>query len=333
MNKKAMIIIAAVVFVLVAAVIIHLSLGDNHTAPEKPSVSIAPPELVAPNGGEISSWSVAESSNETQTENNPSNGSDSPNTDESSRSETGNNTGDSTALPTESLPGAPVPSTPPATPSTEPLEHPTQPVDQNAPTDECTVVFMDKDETVLEQKIVSKGSSVLPPQAPNHEGYTFARWDKSLKNIRSDQTIRAIYQEVVSPTIAVENIYIDATQKTATVSVSIHQNPGIASLFLNISYDHHLTLEKVEYNKAFGDYVTSPEPYSSPQNICMVSPFKNITEDGVFATLTFSIGGISDLGSNGKISIHLGYDQENTFNVDYEDEVFSVVDGSITVIQ
>lgn len=58
-----------------------------------------------------------------------------------------------------------------------------------------TVNFVDWDGTLLKSEVVLKGNNATPPANPQREGYIFAAWDKSYKNIQSDMTITAQYME------------------------------------------------------------------------------------------------------------------------------------------
>ena len=57
-----------------------------------------------------------------------------------------------------------------------------------------SVTFIDYDGTVIASEVVNSGESVIPPQAPVREGYTFDSWDQSYENIGSDKEITALYK-------------------------------------------------------------------------------------------------------------------------------------------
>lgn len=192
------------------------------------------------------------------------------------------------------------------------------------------VTFVDCDNTVLSLQTVKEGQSVIPPMPPGHDGTMFIRWDTILTDIRSDRTIKAVYREISAPAIALENLYIDASQKTVTVKVSLYNNPGLSSLFFNISYPTGLTLQKIEFDERFGEYVTAPEPYGNPQSISMISPFSDITDSGVFATLTFSI---SDAENRSQLTVGISCDQDNIFNSSFEEVGVTALEGTITRIK
>lgn len=194
------------------------------------------------------------------------------------------------------------------------------------------VTFLDGDGEIITTQSVNDGENAAPPKAPDREGYFFLKWDKSLLNIRSDIDIRALYLATKNPTFAIDNVYVDPSQKTVKVDIRCINNPGLASAFLSLSYDSILTLENVEFNDAFGQYTTTPVPYGNPQSISMISPFSDINYSGVFATLTFSITNTQDIGKDYRAAIRISYDADNTFNSDYEDVWFDVIDGSVNMI-
>lgn len=194
------------------------------------------------------------------------------------------------------------------------------------------VTFLDGDGEIITTQSVNDGENAAPPKAPDREGYFFLKWDKSLVNIRSDIDIRALYLATKNPTFAIDNVYVDPSQKTVKVDIRCINNPGLASAFLSLSYDSILSLESVEFNSEFGQYTTTPIPYGNPQTISMISPFSDINYSGVFATLTFSITNAQDIGKDYRAAIRISYDADNTFNSDYEDVWFDVIDGSVNII-
>ena len=104
--------------------------------------------------------------------------------------------------------------------------------------------------------------------------------------------------------------------ETVQVKINLQNNPGIASLKFNVEYDEYLTLTNVEFNSAFGSYVTAPEPYKNPQSISMISPLSDVTASGTFATLTFVIA--DNAPSDYDADIVITYDEDNIFNSNFD---------------
>lgn len=117
--------------------------------------------------------------------------------------------------------------------------------------------------------------------------------------------------------------------ETVTVKINLKNNPGLASLTINVNYDNKLTLTKVDLSSEFGSYITTPTPYKNPQTISMISPLKNVKVNGVFATLTFKVAaGITDTY---KAKVWVKYDADDVFNSDYKNIPLTIVDGCVTI--
>lgn len=113
------------------------------------------------------------------------------------------------------------------------------------------------------------------------------------------------------------------------VKIDIADNPGIASLKFDVGYNEYLTLTNVEFNSAFGSYVTAPTPYKNPQTISMISPLSNVNQNGTFAVLTFKISDNAPV--NYIADITLTYDPDDVFNSDYDNVPTKIVNGQVTV--
>ena len=58
-----------------------------------------------------------------------------------------------------------------------------------------SVVFKDMDGSILSIQAVKQGENAIPPQAPNHEGFTFDGWSMDSHNVQTNLTITAMYRE------------------------------------------------------------------------------------------------------------------------------------------
>ncbi|MBR2319364.1 MAG: hypothetical protein IKA50_01090 [Clostridia bacterium] len=115
---------------------------------------------------------------------------------------------------------------------------------------------------------------------------------------------------------------------TVQITVSVANNPGLASLRFNVAYDSALTLTKVEFNSAFGSMVTAPEPYKNPEPITMISPLSDVTANGVFATLTFKVAQDAPAGL---AAVSITYDAADIFDGNYDEVPITVANGGVTV--
>lgn len=135
---------------------------------------------------------------------------------------------------------------------------------------------------------------------------------------------------------ASDSMVITASSVTAMpgdevqITVSLENNPGLASLKFDVAYDEVLTLTNVEFNTAFGAYVAAPTPYKNPQTFSFISPLVDVTDNGVFVTLTFVISEYAP--DNYEAAIRILCDQENIFDGTYDPVPVSVVNGAVTVI-
>lgn len=133
--------------------------------------------------------------------------------------------------------------------------------------------------------------------------------------------------EATKMTVQVESV-TGKPGDTIKVKVDLKNNPGIASLKFNVSYDSVLTLENVELGSEFA-YATTPTPYKNPQTISMISPTAEVTTDGTVATLTFVV---SEEAQDGyKANISLSYDPEDVFDGEFNNIDVNMVDGTVTV--
>ena len=114
------------------------------------------------------------------------------------------------------------------------------------------------------------------------------------------------------------------------IKVSIKNNPGIASLALDVIYDKkNVKLTGFTYNKdALNGASTVPyNEKADPPCLSMVNSSNNITGDFEFATLTFKVLE----GAKGSCPIIITCDDDNVYNIDEVNINFELVNGLITV--
>lgn len=117
--------------------------------------------------------------------------------------------------------------------------------------------------------------------------------------------------------------------ETVEITVNVSNNPGLASLKCQVTYDSVLTLTNVEFDSAFGEIVTSPVPYKNLQTLAMISPLTEVSANGVFATLTFRISEDAKAGDQANISF--SYEEDDIFDGDYQNIVANITNGTVTV--
>ena len=117
---------------------------------------------------------------------------------------------------------------------------------------------------------------------------------------------------------------------TVTVTVALKNNPGIASLILKVAYDHRLlTLTNVQYNNALGGQTIAPVDFNSPVTLYWINEFADMSNDTVFATLTFKVNDDATVGNSSDIVI--SYNANDIYNINEENIEFTIQNGTITV--
>lgn len=120
--------------------------------------------------------------------------------------------------------------------------------------------------------------------------------------------------------------------ETVQVTVELSENPGIASLKFDVSFDEaYLTLTGVTFAEGFGSYVTAPEPFKSPQTISLISPLEAITTNGLFATLSFAISSEAPDGAASAITVT--YDEDDVFDSEYNTIALNVTNGLVNIYE
>ncbi len=174
------------------------------------------------------------------------------------------------------------------------------------------VKFVDYNGTVLATVNTSTQSTVTAP-VPTRAGYTFSGWSGDYQGLTADTVVYALYQPASSaPSIYVSDVMTTPGSTTVTVLLSIYNNPGISSLKLSVAHDAALVLTNIQFNSAFGNTVTTPEPYTNPIVINYLDAFNVVSTNGVFATLTFDASAVT---SPSALTVSATFDPANTFAV------------------
>ena len=207
-------------------------------------------------------------------------------------------------------------------------------------------------------------------EIPPIEGHTFGKWTKhnDAQHVRScecgeteyadhnwdDGTIttpatyekegvrtyecldcEATYTVVIPIPVSIHLFVVDDASAvpggTMQVNVRLENNPGIAMMRLKISYDSSvLDLEQVNYNTEIGGTATQPTIYDGYVTLLWYNDSENVEGDWIFATLTFTVEDTAPVGSVSDIV--LTYDAEEVCDIEENNIVFSIDNGSATVL-
>lgn len=130
-----------------------------------------------------------------------------------------------------------------------------------------------------------------------------------------------------TPTFEVSSVNVKAGEKF-TVDISIKNNPGLASAKFEVKFDDDLTLDDVDFgDKLEGMTGTSPT-LNSPATLNWVSLQKDLTEDTVYATLSFTA---LKTASEGKHNITISYDPADVFDLSTKQIDFKIKNGVVTI--
>ena len=195
---------------------------------------------------------------------------------------------------------------------------------------QCSVVFRDEKGNIISKQKVKNGSAAKTPDAPKKKGYYFYSWSRSVDNVTGDIEVTAVYlKDGTVPQIELERKNAKVGDNVE-IKVLIMNNPGIASLSLDVLYDkEYLKLTGFTYNiDALDGAATVPfNEKADPPCLSMVNSRDNITGDFEYATLSFKVLE----GSKGSYPITITCDDENVYNIDENNVHFELVNGLITV--
>lgn len=205
-----------------------------------------------------------------------------------------------------------------------------------------TVTFVDYDGEVLKTERVESGNNASAPASPSRDGYKFVGWDKAFTNVTSDLTVTATYELAVTClTVRAEDVIVNVGDKTATITISVANNPGFTSLQFDVEYSDILTLSSVSFANSFTSIqgtLTDAFPTRGKENSQRLSIITwddecgCINVNGTFATLTFNIadGTPSGTVANIKLTPVAGSVTDENLNDIAEDDMH-FNDGTITV--
>lgn len=194
-----------------------------------------------------------------------------------------------------------------------------------------TVIFKDEEGNEIATQTVGDGDASTAPVAPSKDGYVFKGWSEAVDEVTKDITVTPVYEPIGdSPLFEVGQVEANAGDKNAAVEISVKNNPGVASIALDVIYDtDHLKMTDFQYNpKAISGSATVPfHEDVLPPHLSMVNINTNQTGDWTFATLYFEVA--SD--AKGSYPIVLTYDEDNVYNIEETNIPFEIANGIIMV--
>ena len=116
--------------------------------------------------------------------------------------------------------------------------------------------------------------------------------------------------------------------ESVDVTIRVRNNPGIASIKLNVTYDENLTLDKITYNDAIGGMFMQPQKLTSPVILNWFNGAANAEGDWIFATLSFTV---SDTAALDTYPITVSYDENDVYNIEETNLAFGIENGAVTV--
>ena len=106
-------------------------------------------------------------------------------------------------------------------------------------------------------------------------------------------------------------------------------NPGMAASTFKIAYDDSvLTLSSVDFNQNFGGDFDELGTLKTPVSVSW-SSMKNINSNDTFLTMNFKVKDGAALDSKANISVIAR--QGDFCNLNEDDVIFNVINGSVTV--
>lgn len=146
-------------------------------------------------------------------------------------------------------------------------------------------------------------------------------------------TVKQVEVAPYAPQIVVSNT-IGFVGKQVDVTISLRNNPGVASMMLTVGYNPDvLTLTSVNDKGNLGSAVHSDNLLACPYTLTWANDLamENYTFNGEIVVLSFLVKEDAALGET-PITIYYDYDNFDIFNVDGEEVRFALVDGVVNVL-
>ena len=119
--------------------------------------------------------------------------------------------------------------------------------------------------------------------------------------------------------------------ETVDVEIVMTNNPGIASIGLNVGYDSDiLAIENITFNSAMGGTTQTSQLTKNPAKIIWISSTSNFNGDATVATITFRAN--ADITNNVSTNVELTYDPDDIYNIAEDNIDSEVVNGVVNVV-
>lgn len=119
--------------------------------------------------------------------------------------------------------------------------------------------------------------------------------------------------------------------ETVDVDIVMTNNPGIASIGLNVGYDSDiLTIENITFNSAMGGTTQTSQLTKNPAKIIWINSTENFNGDATVATITFKVK--SDITDNIATDVELTYDPDDIYNIAEDNIDCDIVNGVVNVV-
>lgn len=211
-----------------------------------------------------------------------------------------------------------------------------------------TVKFVDVQGKLLLEKVVEHGSPVAPPKVPEsyfdwatEKGYAFTGWDKSYMSIKSDLTLKAVYdKEITQPIILVDSVSVKRGNKDVEVEIYLSSREKIFGISLDMTFDEILksgseNLEVSVNNKIInGNFVSDLDTDNCKYELRWIEGNPD-TYEGIPAskytlvlTFKFSLQGRAEVG---EYSVNIS---DSTFIIDEDlnKKTPVMISGSVIVV-
>lgn len=119
--------------------------------------------------------------------------------------------------------------------------------------------------------------------------------------------------------------------ETVDVDIVMSNNPGIASVSLNVGYDSDiLTVENITFNSDMGGTTQTSQLTKNPAKIIWISSTSNYNGDATVATITFRVN--ADITDNVATNVELTYDPDDIYNIAEDNIECDIVNGVVNVV-